>query len=75
MTQAQLIAKLEGVPVGALLLIKDTDGLFSLNMFKDLNKITGHIGCDWGATEGNNYTCLASHSHCSRIQSIKVLRR
>ena len=75
MTPKQIAAKLEGVPPGALLLIKNTDDQFHLNMFKDLNHITGHLGCDWGVTEGANYTTLASHSHCSRIKSIQVLRR
>lgn len=75
MTLGQIISKLEGVPVGALILMKDTDGLFNLHIFKDLNKVTGHVGFGWGAEERNNYTCLESHLHCSRIQSIKVLRR
>ena len=73
MTPAQLTNRLIGVPTGALLLIKDTDGDFGMRIF---NSVKGEqLMCDWGVTDSRNYLSDASSSHCSTIAGIRILKR
>lgn len=51
------------------------DGKYSMGIYQSHTPLTGHLSCGWSATEGCNYTAKEASSHCSRIKSLKMLRR
>lgn len=73
MTEQELTAKLAGIKPGALLLIRDTDGDFSMRVFGSSNG--PHLYCGWGVLEGASHTSDSSSTHITHIADITVLKQ